>query len=141
MTVGAKLAGAPASSPRTSAERVLAGFVAAVEAGRLADAVACFAEDARFVTPDGTVVAGVPQLSNIMRQVLALPRTIAIAPERIIDFGQTAIATQVWTMRFHGPEDGDLERTSIATVALRRGRPRWEMTLIAPWGLAGGRVR
>lgn len=120
-------------------EPALAAFAAAIESRRLDEAVAQLAEDARFVTPDGTVVSGALQLRGMIRQVLAMPSSISIAPERAIELGQTAIATQVWAMRFQGGDGVPLDRTSTATLALRRSRAGWRISLVAPWGLTGAR--
>ncbi|WP_167474784.1 YybH family protein [Nocardia arthritidis] len=109
---------------RTPAE-LLPGITAAINGGDPGEVVRFFDEEACFAMPDGTLVRGHAQLLAMYRQRLALRPEITTRAAKIIEAGDIALVTNVWSTRLrNGTMDGSDSFEGVATLVLRRQADR-----------------
>lgn len=121
-------------SVRGTPEQASLAFVQAINGGNLDGAVSCFAEDARFLTPDGTVIHGRSQIRGVLDQLLALRIRIKVETRRMLIVGDTALGSERWTTRFQRPDGSSYQQVSVSTVVFGRADDGWELLINAPWG-------
>lgn len=97
-------------------------------------ATACFAADARLVTPDGTVVQGREEIRGVIQQLLLLKGQLRVEVGRMLMVGKVALGSERWTMRFEGLEGVPYEQITVSTTVYRHSGCRWELLIAAPWG-------
>jgi len=129
-------------TPRASAE---AGFtstpqqsvLAFIEAINLADlpaAIACFAEDARLITPDSTAIEGRGEIRAVLAQLTARRAHIEVRASSFLLAGRVALGSERWAIRHAGAESEPFERVSTAITVLHRVGTVWKLAIAAPWG-------
>lgn len=117
----AELYAGPAGTSRIFAEALLAGDIRA--------ATRCFDSRGVMLTADGTEVAGVAGIAEILGQIVSSRASLRIRPGRTLRAGPVALATQVW--------ERDLTESTFASTArlvLHESAGRWSILVAAPWG-------
>ena len=120
----------PAPAP---AENALYAFIAALGAGDLGAAAACFTREGCMITPDGTAVHGRSEIAAILAQLIARRTEIEVAQLVLRRAGDVALATGCLTLRSDGPEGARIEQSCDPTLALRRVEGCWKIAILAPW--------
>jgi uncharacterized protein (TIGR02246 family) len=94
---------------------------AGVNTGNLEALVALYAEDARMITPDGSVAQGLDAIRELWKTVLAMNATMTVQTRYVIELGELALLSNSWTLRA-----GDQEMSAITCEVARRGPDgRW----------------
>jgi uncharacterized protein (TIGR02246 family) len=94
---------------------------AGVNTGDLETLVALYAEDARMITPDGSVAQGLDAIRELWKAVLAMNATMTVQTRYVIELGELALLSNSWTLRA-----GDQEMSAITCEVARRGADgRW----------------
>ena len=94
---------------------------AGVNTGDLEALVALYAEDARMITPDGSVAEGLDAIRELWKTVLAMNATMTVQTRYVIELGELALLSNTWTLRA-----GDQEMSAITCEVARRGPDgRW----------------
>jgi ketosteroid isomerase-like protein len=102
-------------------EDLLPRITAAINAGDPIEVVKYFDEQGCFVLPDGAVVRGHAELLAMYEQRLALRPRIRTHAAKIIQAGDVAVVTNVWSTRLRNGEiDGKDLFEGVATLVLRR---------------------
>lgn len=112
---------------------VLFAFTAALSAGDLTAAAACFAREACLVTQDGTAIHGRREIASVLAQLIARSTEIEIEQVVVRRAGEVALAAGRWTMRSDGPEGSHFVQVAEPTVVLRWIEGNWKIAIIAPW--------
>jgi ketosteroid isomerase-like protein len=100
-------------------------FAAAINAGNIEAALACWAPDAALVAPDGTIVCG-EMLRRRFEQLIAGNLALAIHLSNEIEVGGIAMAITRMTMT---SPDGQPPIEVHATVVYRRVGDRWRLAI------------
>jgi ketosteroid isomerase-like protein len=124
-------------SARSSAKQISAGFAAALNAGDLDAATACFARDACLITPDATTIRGRDHIRAILFQLIAMHPTVQLEQRGILVAGDVALGTETWTIRLNGLDLTPFAQTADSTAVLRRIEGAWKLQIAAPWGWGG----
>jgi ketosteroid isomerase-like protein len=127
----------PASLPgsaRSDAKQISAAFAAALSAGDLDAASACFTRDACLLTPDATAIRGRDQIRPLLRQLIAMRPTARVEQRSMLVAGEVAIATELWTLQIDAAEGTPFAQSSLSTTVLRRIEETWKLQIAAPWG-------
>jgi uncharacterized protein (TIGR02246 family) len=121
-----------------SAEAVVSDFTQALSSGDPQAAIACFAPDGCLITPDGTAVAGVDRILEVLVQMTVARSRIQFGPPRIIRAGEVALCSQHWTVSLAAAGNPRLEQQFDSTIVLRSagGSGRWRLVIASPWGRA-----
>jgi ketosteroid isomerase-like protein len=103
-------------------EELLPEITAAINAGDPHEVVKYFDEEACFVLPDGALVRGHAELLAMYEERLALQPRLTTHAAKIVEAGEVALVTNVWSNRLRNGEiDGKASFNGIATLVLRRG--------------------
>ena len=116
-----------------SPEQTVRVFAAALGRGDLDVAIACFARDGCFLTPDATAVLGRDDIRPILAQMLAGCRAVRVETRGLLTAGETALGSERWTLGSNGPDGEPFERTSTSLVVLAKIEGDWKLTILAPW--------
>jgi ketosteroid isomerase-like protein len=109
-------------------------FVQAINEVNLPAAIGCFAEDARLVTPDATVVEGRGEIRAVLGQLTAKRARIEVQASSFLVAGRVAIGSERWAIRHAGAYGEAFEQVSTATTVLHRAGAVWKLAIVAPWG-------
>jgi ketosteroid isomerase-like protein len=124
------------SPPLTAApERASLAFAAALGAGDLGGATACFARDACLVTPDGTAIHGREHIRAVLAQLIALRAEVAVEFSSVLVGGDVALARERWTIRSRGAEATPFAQTLAPSLVLRRIEAEWKLAIASPWAI------
>jgi ketosteroid isomerase-like protein len=123
-----------AAAPPSSARHASPAFAAALNAGQLEAATACFARDACLLTPDATTIRGRDHIRAILCQLIAMRPTVEVEQRGMLIAGDVALGTETWTIRLNGLELTPFAQTSETTAVLRRIEGAWKLQIAAPWG-------
>jgi ketosteroid isomerase-like protein len=117
-------------------ERVVLAFAAALGEGDHAAATACFARDARLLTPDGTEVAGRERIREVLAQLTTLGSEIHFDSPRVLAVGPVALCSQRWKIGSSATGPEGFEQAFTCTTVLGRSAHtgRWQILIAAPWG-------
>jgi len=117
----------------TPAEGALYSFIAALSAGELSAATACFTREGCMVTPDGTAVHGRAAIAPILAQLIARRTEIEVEQLAIHTAKDVALAGGRLAIRSQGPDGSVLVQPCSPTVALQRVEGVWKIAVLAPW--------
>ena len=115
------------------ADNALYSLIAAVGAGDLAGAVACFTRQGCLVTPDGTAVHGRRDIGPIVRQMIASRTEIEVEQLAVRRADDVALATGRMTVRSDGPEGARVAQACEPHATLQRVEGQWKVAILAPW--------
>jgi ketosteroid isomerase-like protein len=102
-------------------EELLPLITAAINAGDPSGVVEYFDEQGCFVLPDGALVRGRAELLALYEQRLTLRPEISARAAKIVQVGDVALVTNVWSTRLrNGRIDGNSSFEGVATLVLRR---------------------
>jgi uncharacterized protein (TIGR02246 family) len=121
------------SATQAPAQNALYAFIAALSAGDLRGAAACFTREGCMITPDGTAVHGRSEIASILAQLIARRTEIEVEQLVLRRAGDVALATGRLTLRSDGPEGARIEQSCDPTLALRKVEERWKIAILAPW--------
>jgi uncharacterized protein (TIGR02246 family) len=131
------MASAALAPQRPSAKQVSPAFAAALSAGDLEAASACFARDACLITPDATTIRGRQSIRAILYQLIAMRPSATLEQRSLLVAGEVAIASEDWTIRIDAADGTPFAQSSVSTAVLRRVEDRWKLQISAPWGWGG----
>ena len=107
--------------PAWTAEQLLPKLSAAINAGDPAEILQYFDEQACFVLPDDTVVRGHAELLALYTERLAMRPEITARAAKLVQTGDIALVTNVWSTRLRSGEMGGKNTfEGVATLVLRR---------------------
>lgn len=106
-------------------------LTAAINAGDPVEVVKYFDEEGCFALPDGALVRGHAELLAMYKQRLALRPEITTHAAKLIQVGDIALVTNVWSTRLRNGEiDGKDLFEGVATMVLRRHTDdRWRVLM------------
>jgi len=119
------------------AESALYAFIAALQAGQLPTAAACFTREGCMITPDGTAVHGRSEILTLLAQLVARRTEIEVEQLVVRRAGDVALATGRLTLRSNGLEGARIAQTCTPMLTLRRIEGVWKIAILAPWEHAG----
>lgn len=109
-------------------------FVRALGERDLGRACACFAREGCLITPDGTAVRGRERIRPLLAQLIARRTEIEVEFSSVLSAGDTALASERWTIRCDGVEGSRFAQASNPTMVLRRLGTEWKLEIAALWG-------
>lgn len=102
-------------------EELLPAITAAINAGDPAEVVKYWDAEGCFALPDGGTARGQAEILALYEQRLALGPEIKARAAKILQAGDVALVTNVWTTRLrNGQIDGKDLFEGVATLVLRR---------------------
>ena len=113
-------------APHADPADVSRAFAAAINAGDVAAASACWTSDAVIVGADGAQIRGRAGLEARFRELIAARVVLEIQVGDAIEVPQAAVARTRMTMR---PRGGDPPLTFDATVVYVRAGDRWRLAV------------
>lgn len=127
-----------ARAPRcchSTAEEAIGSFAAALSGGDSEAAAVCFAPDGCLLTPDGTAVAGIQQIREVLVQLTAARSRIRFDLARVVRAGPVALCSQRWTVSSRGTGD-PFERHFSSTIVLGYSKQPedWHLLIASLWG-------
>ncbi|MGN6274704.1 MAG: YybH family protein [Solirubrobacterales bacterium] len=108
-------------------------FVEALDRGDLGAAIACFATNSCFVTPDSTAVSGRGAIRSVLAQLIAQRTTIAIESSSTLVAGDVVFVNQRWRIRLGASPDGTYSQAVSPILVLCLERGDWRLSIAAPW--------
>ena len=120
----------------TGAEGALHAFVAAISAGNIGAAAACFTREGCMITPDGTAVHGRADIAAILAQMIARRTEIEVEQLVVRRADDIALATGRLALHSDGPDGIRILQTCGPTLALHRVEGSWKIAILAPWANA-----
>jgi uncharacterized protein (TIGR02246 family) len=124
----------PLATAPTSVKQISPALAAALSAGDLAAATACFTPDACLLTPDATTIRGRDQIRAILFQLITMRPTVQVEQRGMLIAGDVALGAETWTIRFNGLDLTPFAQTSDSSAVLRRVDGAWKLQISAPWG-------
>jgi ketosteroid isomerase-like protein len=124
---------APARSLAAAAQDALHLFIAALSAGDVRGATACFTREACLITPDGTAIHGRSEIAGILDQLRARRTEISVEQLVVRQAGDVALAGGRLTIRSDGTEGARIEQSCDPSAALRRVEGVWKIAILDPW--------
>jgi ketosteroid isomerase-like protein len=139
-TVPSSPSPAPAGEQPSGALKAL---VAAIGAGDLEAASACFRRDASLVTPDATSVCGRSSIRSLLGQMIAAGTRVELAISSTVLAGDVALVRGVWRTVFgEGLDSRAFAQLTGATAVLRSTEGEgWKLQVLTPWEGASERRR
>lgn len=122
------------AAPRAAAECSFHGFTAALGAGDLDVATACFARDACLITPDATVVRGRDSIRPVLAQLILVRTEIAVQLYSVLVVAETALFRGHWTICSNGVGGARFEQAASPILVAHRIEAEWKLRIAAPWG-------
>ena len=116
----------------TPAETVRA-FASALGLGDLEAAIACFAADSCFVTPDSTSVSGRGAIRGVLAQLIAQTTKISIESSSTLFAGDVAFVNQHWQIRVGASAHAAYLQPVSPVLVLRHEESDWKLAVAAPW--------
>jgi uncharacterized protein (TIGR02246 family) len=102
-------------------EELLPMITAAINAGDPSEVVKYFDEEGCFALPDGALVRGRSELLAMYEQRLALQPELTTRAAKILQAGDVALVTNVWSTRLRNGEMNGMDSfEGVATLVLRR---------------------
>ena len=124
---------APAVPLDAAAQDVLQVFIAALSAGDVRAATACFTREACLITPDGTAIHGRSEIAGILDQLRARRTEISVEQLVVREAGDVALADGRLTIRSDGPEGARITQSCDPAAALHRVEGTWKIAVLDPW--------
>jgi ketosteroid isomerase-like protein len=109
-------------------------FAAAINAGNLDAATACFARDGCLITPDATAIHGRERIRPLLSQLLARQTEIEVELSSRLGAADVVLVQERWRVRSGGDAAGPIEQLLTPTLVLRRIEDAWKLAIAAPWG-------
>lgn len=132
MASPAKKTADPGARLSTPVETVRA-FAGALGLGDLEAAMACFAADSCFVTPDSTTVSGRGAIRGVLAQLIAQTTKISIESSSTLFAGDVAFVNQHWQIRVGASADAAYLQPVNPVLVLRHEEGNWKLAVAAPW--------
>lgn len=108
-------------------------FAGALGLGDLEAAIACFATDSCFVTPDSTAVSGRGAIRGVIAQLIAQTTSISIESSSTLFAGDVAFVNQRWQIRVGASADAAYVQLVSPVLVLRDEGDSWKLAVAAPW--------
>lgn len=109
-------------------------FAGALGLGDLEAAIACFAADSCFVTPDATTVSGRGAIRGVLAQLIAQTTKISIESSSTLFAGDVVYVNQRWRINLGASSEATYAQAVIPILVLRREERDWKLAIAAPWG-------
>lgn len=122
----------PVARFSTPVETVRA-FASALRLGDLEAAIACFAADSCFVTPDSTAVRGRGAIRGVLAQLISQRTRITIESSSALFAGDVVFINQHWRIRVGGSPEAAYTQGVNPVLVLRRDEGSWKLAIAAPW--------
>ena len=120
----------------TTPAQVITDFAAALQDGRVDDAVALYEPDAAFIPqPGAEPLHGLDQIRAALAGFAALRPTLTPDIRKVVQAGDIATVLNSWTLDGTAP-DGSALRLSGTSADVMRRRPdgTWALLIDDPWG-------
>ena len=120
----------------TTPAQVITDFAAALQDGRVDDAVALYEPDAAFIPqPGAEPLHGLDQIRAALAGFAALRPTLTPDIRKVVQAGDIATVLNSWTLDGTAP-DGSALRLSGTSADVMRRRPdgSWALLIDDPWG-------
>lgn len=108
-------------------------FVGALGVGDLEAAIACFATDSCFVTPDATAVSGRGAIRGVLAQLIAQRTKISMEASSTLFAGDVVFVNQHWRIRLGASPEATYVQAVNPVLVLRREEGNWKLAIAAPW--------
>jgi ketosteroid isomerase-like protein len=109
-------------------------FTAALNAGELEAATACFTRDACLVTPGATAIHGREEIRTLLAQMIARGSHIEVTHSTVLCAGEVAMARQRWIVSSRGVGDERYAQDLSPCLVMRRLEGEWKLAIAMPWG-------
>jgi uncharacterized protein (TIGR02246 family) len=117
----------------TAPDPVPLAFAAALNAGELEGATACFTRDACLVTPGATAIHGREEIRALLAQMIARGSHIEVMNSTVLWAGEVALARQRWAISSRGVEGERYAQHLSPSLVLRRLEDGWKLAIAMPW--------
>jgi uncharacterized protein (TIGR02246 family) len=117
----------------TRAEAAIYTFIAAIGAGDLRGAAACFTREGCLITPDGTAIHGRPHIASILAQMIARRTEIEVEQLVLHRADDVAMASGWFAICSDGPDRARIRQACGPAMALNRVEGSWKIAVLAPW--------
>jgi ketosteroid isomerase-like protein len=108
-------------------------FAAALSVGDLEAAIACFATESCFVTPDATAVSGRGAIRGVLAQLIAQRAKISMEASSTLFAGDVVFVNQHWRIRLGATSGATYVQAVNPVLVLRREEDSWKLAIAAPW--------
>lgn len=125
---------ANASPSRPGPGKACLSFPAAVSAGELDVAAACFARDGCLITPDATAIHGRESIRRVLAQMIIRRTEIEVELSTAVGASEVVLIHQRWRIRSGEQTDERFEQIADAILILRWVEGAWKLSIAAPWG-------
>jgi uncharacterized protein (TIGR02246 family) len=115
---------------------VITAFSAAIQAGRVEDALSLYEPDAVFIPkPDAQPVSGRGAIRAALAQFAALKPTLTADVRKVVQAGDIATVLNIWQLRGTAPDGSPVQMGGTSADVMRR-RPDggWGILVDDPWG-------
>jgi uncharacterized protein (TIGR02246 family) len=117
--------------------QVVRRLIAALNAGDLDDAVACYAPAATFIPQPGAVVSGRAAIREALAQLVALKPVLRSQTQVVFDSTDTALYCADWSMEGTAPDGSRVEQSGKSSdVLCRQPDGSWLIVIDNPYGAA-----
>ena len=118
-------------------EQVLASIVDGINAADLDALLPLYEPEAAFATGPGSLAHGTPGVRDALAGFIAMQGTLALDVTRVLEVGDLALVTGVWSFDGTGPDGEPVRLTaSNADVLRRQADGTWRFVIDNPWGTA-----
>jgi uncharacterized protein (TIGR02246 family) len=120
-----------ANTPLQAVQRL----IAALNAGDLDDAVACYAPDATFIPQPDIVVSGRAAIRVALTQLVGLNAVLRSQTHAVFESTDTALYCASWSMEGTAPDGSRVEQSGKSSDVLRRQPDgSWLIAIDNPYG-------
>lgn len=116
-----------------SAIDAVRSFAAALSAGDVPRAAACFTREACLITPDGTAIHGRAEIVPILAQLAARRTELDVEQLVLHPAGDVCLAGGRFSMRSDGPEGVRYSECCSPILTLRSVEGLWKIAVLSPW--------
>jgi uncharacterized protein (TIGR02246 family) len=116
-------------------EQVLASIVAGINSGDLESLMPLYEREAAFATEPGTLAHGAAGIGEALNGFIAMNGTLDIQVTRVLEVGDLALVTGVWSFDGTGPDGEPVHLEARNADVLRRQTDgTWRFVIDNPWG-------
>jgi ketosteroid isomerase-like protein len=126
--------GLAGSSLQAAPEQAVARFVAALNAGQLELATACFVRDACLLAPGATAIHGREEVRSLLAQMISSRVRVEIVFSTVLCAGDVAYSRQRWSLSSVVPGGISHSQALESNLILRLLEGRWKIAIAMPWG-------
>ncbi len=119
----------------TGPEQVLRSIVDGINTGNLDALMTLYEPGAAFATQPGHLSHGSPGVRQALAGFVAMNGTLDLDVTRVLEVGDLALVTTVWSFAGSGADGTPVKLTSKSADVLRRQQDgSWRFVIDNPWG-------